>query len=159
MTGINECDVRNTSDWVACLEDIRQHGSDYGYVMKQANVVKMIATPNFIKQYGDEIQCCEGFSNQTFASHLCFNYYFDYVTGRPLNEESYQKSAPAPTNTTAATKIQESFGLFGRNISIGGGEVRLVNTLYHSKSCLFRLLAISEARIQLLSQAELPPSK
>jgi hypothetical protein len=119
VTGINGCKVRNASDWLNCLEGISRHGSITGYTMKQSNVINMIATPNFVKQYGDEIQCCEGFSNQTFASHLCFNYYFDYVTSRPVNEESYKTSAPTPANTTPSVKFQESFGLFGRNISVG----------------------------------------
>lgn len=119
ITGVNGCKIRNSSDWLNCLENVRQHGSNTGYVVKQANVVEMIAMPEFVKQYGDEIQCCEGFSNQTFASHLCFNYYYNYVTNRPFNEQSYQRSAPAPSNSTEAAKIQESFGLFGRNISIG----------------------------------------
>jgi len=122
VTAINGCKVRNTTEWLQCLSSIRMHGSDTGYVMKHEDVVQMLATPNFVKQYGDEIQCCEGFSNQTFASHLCFNYYFDYVTKRPISAEELQKSAPAPFNSTPAVK---SFGLFGRNISNGGfGPIR-----------------------------------
>lgn len=52
VTGVNGCKVRNTSDWLNCLENIGKHGANTGYMIKQSNVATMIATPNFVKQYG-----------------------------------------------------------------------------------------------------------
>ncbi|KAI6201556.1 Endopeptidase S2P [Aphelenchoides besseyi] len=117
VTAVNGCKVRNASDWMMCLENLRKNGPNSGYLMKHDDVLPMLASANYVKQYGDEIQCCEGFSNETFSSHLCFNYYFDYVTKKPA-EDQYHNQAPQPLSTTAAAKLSESLGFYGKNHSL-----------------------------------------
>ncbi|CAD5222453.1 unnamed protein product [Bursaphelenchus xylophilus] len=110
VLSVNGCKTRDASEWLKCLESLRLYGQNSGYIMEAAVVDPWRAQPEFVKQYGDEIQCCEGFSNQTFSSHICFNYYKEEVK----TDEGVKIENKPPV--TPVLKFRESLGL-GRNIS------------------------------------------
>lgn len=111
IVSVNGCSTKNSTEWLRCLESLRLHGYNSGYIMKSSNVDLMIAQPEFVKQYGDEIQCCEGFSNQTFSSHICFHFLKEPKT----MQEGLLLPAPKKPPTTPAPNFRER--IFGRNIS------------------------------------------
>ncbi|CAD5217722.1 unnamed protein product [Bursaphelenchus okinawaensis] len=108
VLSVNGCQTKTATDWIKCLEGLRIHGQNSGYIIKKEVVDPWIAKPEFVKQYGDEIQCCEGFSNNTFSSHICFNFY--------ENKNGQVWEVPVNLPVTPALKFRESLGL-GRNIS------------------------------------------
>ena len=114
VVGINECRVANTSDWYRCLEEARSH-AHFGFVMRQEDVAPALAQRAFIKKYGDEIQCCEGFV-ETASSHLCFN--FESAIATPTSAVFAANATAAAAEAAAAAaaiNLRESLGIVAKN--------------------------------------------
>lgn len=103
VTQINQCQVKNISDWVKCLESLRSATQHDGYLLQyETFVMPSTATITKVTNVGGEMQCCAEFPNITLSSHICFQY-----------KNPAFKGANVET-TTKAVKFAESLGIKNR---------------------------------------------
>lgn len=81
VTQINQCKVRNSTEWTYCLEKmhLKQQNLQYqsGYLVQYSKILPLTASPSHVidTAQNGEVQCCSEFQNVTPSSHICFRYY------------------------------------------------------------------------------------
>ncbi|KAI1710362.1 peptidase family m50 domain-containing protein [Ditylenchus destructor] len=130
VTKINQCTVRNASEWTRCLEDLhdRQNptispmsrsnvlglGTNMGYLVQYSKVRPLTASPDKVVNAagGGEIQCCSEFDNTTMSSHICFQYKQPFIQRTPAEKI---QSTKAPPPSTPNMNWAESLGMLKQN--------------------------------------------
>uniref|UniRef100_A0A183CH89 Membrane-bound transcription factor site-2 protease n=1 Tax=Globodera pallida TaxID=36090 RepID=A0A183CH89_GLOPA len=101
---INQCEVRNASDWAACFGQIwetsRPHPAyQKGFLAQFKAVAQMTASNgHIIQDHSDgEVQCCNEF-NVSNATHICFRYL------APLSADVQPSEGPSAEKQTTTPK-------------------------------------------------------
>nr|CAD2181848.1 unnamed protein product [Meloidogyne enterolobii] len=70
---VNQCKVRNSDDWFACLSGKISTNHSIGFLAQYRAVSRMTASEDKVARSEGEVQCCSEF-NVTNTTHICFRY-------------------------------------------------------------------------------------
>nr|CAD2193966.1 unnamed protein product [Meloidogyne enterolobii] len=70
---VNQCKVRNSDDWFACLNGKISTNHSIGFLAQYRAVSRMTASEDKVARSEGEVQCCSEF-NVTNTTHICFRY-------------------------------------------------------------------------------------
>lgn len=70
---VNQCKIRNSDDWFACLNGRISKNHSIGFLAQYRAVSRMAASEDKVVHSEGEVQCCSEF-NVTNTTHICFRY-------------------------------------------------------------------------------------